>query len=284
MKFAIITSIKDQAGINIHDSLVKNHGFSENGTLDGNSKYSLELKKNPVELLTVKKESVFEKDIDKRIDADYFIFATRHQSSSEAPAFTVHPIGNWGEAEMGGEAKKLCIAPSALMKISIQTLDEKAEEHKLKGTEVLFESTHHGPLLSKPVMFIEIGSSRKQWGDTNIGKIMADSIIASIEKFIAHIKSESRFKTAVGIGGIHYANNFMKIIRNTDIAMGHICPKYNLHNFNKALLFQAIEKTEKDSGETPGVIIDWKGLGDEKKNIRQLMDELKIEYRKTTDF
>ncbi len=293
MKFAIITSIKDQAGINIHDSLVKNYGFLESGNFEEKSKHFLDIKKNSVELFVVNNESVFEEKLDERIDADYFIFATRHQSSSETPSFTVHPIGNWEKAEMGGEEKKLCLAPSALLKLSLNTLNEKIEEYGMNDVSVLYESTHHGPLLSKPAMFIEIGSTRRQWSDERFGNLMSHAIISAIEKFAMHKSSSEKFRAAIGIGGLHYANNFLKIIRNTDIAMGHICPKYNLHNLNKSLIKQALEKTENDfesdsessSGKAEKlVILDWKGLGDEKERIVNVLEELNIRYLKTTGF
>ena len=57
-----------------------------------------------------------------------------------------------------------------------------------------------------------------------------------------------------GIGGLHYANNFNKRILDSDIAIGHICPKYALENLDKEMILQGMSKTVP---KADFVLLDW---------------------------
>ena len=141
MKVEIIVSKKDAAGMNIAE-------FLKNENLNGASLHFME------------EESVFCEDIDNEIDADLFIFATKHQSASGVPSLCVHTPGNWGKADYGGKDKELGIAPASYLKAAFLKLVELSKEREL-NYEVIQECTHHGPFISKPCMFIEIGSTEK---------------------------------------------------------------------------------------------------------------------------
>ncbi len=143
--------------------------------------------------------------------------------------------------------------------------------NNLEDFEVTLECTHHGPYLEKPAMFIEIGSSLQQWQNKEAGKIIANAIINILKK-------ENNYKTAFGIGGPHYCNNFNKIMERSDIAVGHICPKHMLQFLNKEMILQAIEKIKE---KTDFVLLDWKGLGTEKARIAGLLDEMNIKHKRT---
>ena len=79
-----------------------------------------------------------------------------------------------------------------------------------------------------------------------------------------------RAKIAVGIGGPHYCNSFNKLVSRKNYAIGHICPKHHLEKLDEEMLRQAIEKTV---GKVDAIVLDWKGLGQEKA---RLLDVLKI--------
>jgi len=83
---------------------------------------------------------------------------------------------------------------------------------------------------------------------------------------------------AFGVGGLHYCNNFNKVQLRTNIAIGHICPKYMLEKLDSEMILQAMSKT---IPKPSFVLLDWKGLGREKQRIVNLLNELGIEYRRT---
>lgn len=69
-----------------------------------------DLSKYNAKLYLIEKESIYNENIDKEIEAEQFIFATKHQSSQGVHSLSCHSPGNWSIAEAGGENKKLCIA------------------------------------------------------------------------------------------------------------------------------------------------------------------------------
>lgn len=252
MKFAIIVSKKDIAGMNIASFLEK-----------------LDFRKYDANLFYLEKDTVFSENLDQEIDADLFIFATRHQSEAAKPSLSVHTQGNWARAEYGGRDRELAVNPADYIKTAFQILHK---DSKLKEFEVTLECTHHGPALNKPSMFIEIGSTQKQWENKEAGELIANTIIKLIKA------TTKKYKIAIGIGGPHYCSNFNKIELNSDIAISHICPKYMLDKLDKQMLQQAIEKTD---GKVDLILLDWKGLGTEKEKIKQITDELEIEVKRT---
>lgn len=254
MKYAIIVSEKDIAGMNIKERLLEIYDFKDNITLH-----------------IIKEDTVHSNDLDKQIEADIFIFATRHKAEAGIKTLTVHTPGNWSKAEFGGVDKKLCTAYANLMK----TAYLKLKENNNLGFEVSLECTHHGPLIDKPCMFIEIGSTEDEWRNTEAAKVIAKTIIDVLTNPI------SEDKAAIGIGGMHYCPNFNKILERTDLAVGHVCPKYQLENLDEDVLKQAIERTKE---KVELVILDWKGLGKEKQRIVELLEKLNIEYGRIGKF
>jgi len=252
MKTAIIASKKDLAGLNIASFLEKE-----------------DLSKYNSKLYLVEKESIYNENIDKEIEADQFIFATKHQSEKKVHSLSCHAPGNWGKAEAGGKDRKLCIAPAILLKNAFLELNKLA---KNLNHEVTLEVTHHGPYLEKPCFFIEIGSDEKNWQNKEAGKIISEVILNLLKN------NNNNYKVAFGIGGPHYANTFNRRTLTTDIALGHICPKYQLKNLDKEMILQAIEKT---TPKPDFILLDWKGLGKEKQRIMDLLKELNLEYKRT---
>ena len=91
------------------------------------------------------------------------------------------------------------------------------------------------------------------------------------------VKSEKRYRSCIVLGGSHYNSVAKKIILNTEYSVGHVCPKHNLKNLDSEMLKQMIEKSD-DKVEL--VVIDWKGLGDEKQRVLKLLEENNIKYKR----
>jgi len=261
MKIDIICSKKDEASKNIHEHLLlvlKSHSENQVG-------------EHKVKLHLMEKESIYMENIDKELGCDMIIFATKHVSKSGIHSLSVHTQGNWGSADYGGVKRDLGISPACWLKEGLRLLEKKSADLHY---EAIQECTHHGPQLSTPSFFIEIGSSLKEWQNKNTGKIIANTIMELLEMKIPS------YKTAVGIGGLHHTPSFKKIVLNTNIAIGHVCPKYNLHALDEKMLMQALEKTEPKANL---VLVDWKGLGEHKEKVLELLKKVSVEWKKTKE-
>ncbi len=271
MNIAIIASSKDPAGINIRNNLIELFDFEksdEKFDKDYIFRYD-KIQNKKIKLYLISDELVHAENIGKRIDADAFIFASKHNSKEAKPSFSVHPIGNWGKAELGGRERMLSMSSGFLLKKLFVELNNNV---KNLNYELTMEVTHHGPYIEKPATFIEIGSTEKEWKDNLNGKIISESIMNAISN------RNNNYKTAIGIGGPHYCSNFNKVLLRTDIALSHICPKYLLNELNQELISQAIEKTAE---KVDFILLDWKGLGTEKQRIADLLKNLNLEIKRT---
>jgi D-aminoacyl-tRNA deacylase len=271
MDIAIVVSKKDQAGLNIKRCLLDLFEFKKTDSkFDGNDVYEFE----GIRLYTAEQESIYCDNVDL-LPAEMIVFATKHQSASGIHSLSVHSPGNWGTAEFGGSDKKLCVAPASYLKAAMIALAKNAAELKY---EIIQECTHHGPYITKPCFFIEIGSAVEEWTNRQAGEVIAETIIEVLQSELP------KARAAVGIGGLHHTPNFKEIVLISDIAVGHVCPKYNLPFLNKEMLLQAIEKTVE---KVEFIVVDWKGLGTEKERVvelvKQVASEKNIEWMKTRE-
>lgn len=274
MKVAIIISSKDKAGINIKKNLMTIKKWTRVGLFDNFHYYEYKDNKNTLFLITTQKESIYNENIDIDIEnvikteLDLVIFATKHVSKSGIPSLSVHTQGNWDRAEFGGKYKTLAIAPANILKTALIKLEHHAEG---KDYDIIQEATHHGPDISRPSIFIEIGSKEEEWKNPIPGKILAETIIDLLE---GKILDE---KIAIGIGGLHTTPIFKKLMDREGIAIGHVCPKYMLEKLDKEMILQAIDKTYP---KAELILLDWKGMGKEKERITTMLDELHFGYDK----
>lgn len=211
-----------------------------------------------------------------KVKADYVVFASRHKSEVPRKTLSVHPIGNWSKAEYGGKEGMLSATSSYLLKTFFIELNKQAKEAKV-DYEVTLEATHHGPYVSKPCLFIEIGSSEKEWRDKGAGKIIAKTIIAALEKFELLNHKEVQWKTALGFGGGHYCQAFNKPMLQDEYAISHIASKYALPFLNEKLIEQAIAKTQE---KVEIALLDWKGLSGERERLLALLKKVGLPYEK----
>ncbi len=278
MKTAIIVSEKDAAGMNIKQRLISRSCFlATEEKFDGKAVLARRENEN-IKLYTVKEESVFQEEIDKKIDAELFIFATKHRSAAKIPSLSVHSPGNWGKAKLGGKDRELCVAPAKLLREGYLRLKKYNLQRNL-GYDVVVEVTHHGPHLEKPCMFIEIGSCEEQWKQIIPAEIIADVIMELVN--IKFGKNDECDECFVGVGGQHTSTNFLKVIENSDLSPSHICPKYALGNFDEEMARKAVAATY---GKVTHIILDWKGMGQEKERIKGFIEKLGIPVKRTSDF
>ncbi len=268
MKFIIISSKKDIAGMNIADCLIRSFPFKE----ERKSIYSLKHSDKEISLHIIEEDSIYY-DKANELDADYFIFASRHVSKNNDKALTIHFPGNFSDAKYGGQDNELCVAATCLLKQAFINLNNTAKDSEYNIT---LEATHHGPLLKKPVMFIELGSTIQEWKDKAAAELLARTIMKTISEY-----EKKAYETAICFGGLHYCQNFKEIILNENTAFGHICPKYNLGNINESMIMKMINASDLP---ITYALLDWKGItGEEKQKLVAILEKLNIPWKKTKD-
>lgn len=265
--YAIIVSKLDPAGMLIAKQLMEN-GFEKiNELFDGNAVYFL--KEREMKLYFINEDQIYADYVDK-ISCDCVIFASKHSSASKRPTLTVHPIGNWGKAELGGKDFELVKTSAAIMKSYLIELQKQKEEKKLEKYEVSYEATHHGPYLEKPTIYIELGSSIEQWKDEKAAKAIAETILNATEPI--------NCKAVLGFGGMHYNPHFTRIALQTEYAFSHMCAKYALQFLNKQMVEKAIANTVE---EVEAFVIEKKGLAGKREKILQILSDFNIPVLRT---
>jgi len=210
-------------------------------------------------------------DIVPAHEAECFIFASTHRSESGKPCFTAHTPGNWGAAELGGVPRTLNIASAARLSAAVRKMKGLSDASSLKW-EISVEVDHHGPTLGKPVLFVEIGSSEKEWGLPEAGMICAQGIIAAAA-------AEPIAEACIGFGGTHYCPKFTSTILS-GTPLGHIISGYSLERdgVGEEMVRQAIEKND---CKIARALLDWKGIkGERRRELVACLDALGMAWEK----
>ncbi|MCK5149391.1 hypothetical protein KAJ87_00505 [Candidatus Pacearchaeota archaeon] len=269
-KYLIIASKKDKAGANITTQLSQ---FRQNPVLSSMNQNS------NFDFYLVEDEIIYTEnlDLEKINKYDFIIFASKHKSEKKEKTLSVHAPGNWRSNDLGGEKEKICPASALFQKQIFEKLKNNSEKHHLKDYKITLECTHHGPLINKPCLFIEIGSTENEWTNRKAGFVIAKTISEIINDF----KENPYNEIAIGIGGPHYCPNFNKIQLNSNIAISHIIPQYALP-LKGEMIKEVLEKTQE---EVDFALLDWKGLGnsEQRKQVLEILDKLYVQYKKTSE-
>jgi D-aminoacyl-tRNA deacylase len=76
-------------------------------------------------------------------------------------------------------------------------------------------------------------------------------------------------KTAIGIGGPHYNSKFTRMALESEMAFGHMIPKYAVSSLDSMTLGQCVERTLE---RVEYAVLDWKGVrGQDKQPLIQLL-------------
>ena len=291
MEFLIISSTEDKASMNIRKRFLNSKDFNfEETDISWYEKpvfkLNYEFTENDVFLGLTKDPLILLNDLrleDSELNPDFLIFASRHRSETARPAFLVHTTGNWSkDANFGGEPQDLSKTSALLHKAGFISLTEQEFPPALAEFSLDIEVTHHGPtILDLPLIFMELGSSKAEWKIDDAGVLLTNAIIKAIQKYIEY-KEEGVQTVGLGFGGTHYAPNFHRLIRNNNLALSFICPKYFVQELNNELIEQMVDNTLE---KVDYFIIDWKGTNsDDKKHLIPLLEEYNIPIKKTKDF
>ncbi|MEM1565731.1 MAG: D-aminoacyl-tRNA deacylase [Candidatus Bathyarchaeia archaeon] len=269
----LVASSKDPASMNITKQILENYPF-EPRKRDFKDVHVYAFRENEqIKLVVLNEELVYAQSVTGFSPAlELIIFLSRHSSEKGIPTLSVHAPGNFGEACLGGISRKLSVAPANAMKVALKTMAQLVKEKNL-AYKVSYECTHHGPSLDKPAMFVELGSTLKQWTDTEAAKVVAQAAMEAALNF-----REREAQIAIGVGGPHYNEKFTRIALESNIAFGHIIPKYAIPEVNGEILHQCVQKTLE---KVKLALLDWKGIrGEDKQRLIETLEKLNLKIQK----
>ncbi len=264
-RVGLVYSTRDLAGKGIAKHVVELLGLREGGVLAGNTYYI----GDDIVLAGFNEDVIFFEFLDNYLDVEYYIVLSRHSSKAKIKSLTVHHPGNpTNNAEAGGKPRELSIAFPPMAKKLITLLDKYATEENLKEEyDVTLEVTHHGPTsLSKPIVFIEIGSSPEEWSDEKARNLVARVVVDSITNTLPECMPST------GFGGGHYARKHTKIMLTTNYCLGHIFSKHVIDYIDEEIILQAIKRSKPQSNN---IIIEKKGVkSTQRKKIKEIANKL----------
>jgi D-tyrosyl-tRNA(Tyr) deacylase len=179
-------------------------------------------------------------DLDQQLPTELrqgstLIFPSIHKSAAGQRGLTVHPLGNpTGVAEVGGRPRRLVPTSPGLMAAELRRLAEGGDRI---GWKANYEATHHGPHLSMPAFFAEIG-----FGDEPAAPPETIELLAAT---LTGLTPEPGDRIVLGVGGGHYAPHFTELTLERRVAFGHILARHVLDDLDDTTM-------EAARGTTPG--------------------------------
>ena len=205
----LLCSEEDVASVGIRDALIRSAEWEE----DGDLLYYDDMAMMSIPGIHIRAENIDEQARKRGADVTEMIFLSRHKAASCIPTLTVHPIGNFHNADLGGRSWTLVRSSPKTMSGLLRSLSSMETGH----FQVSFEVTHHGPWVDVPSTFIEIGSDESQWGNKEAAQMLADAILGY---------EENDNVSAIGVGGGHYAPRFTEVAIDHGLNFGHMIPEY----------------------------------------------------------
>ena len=120
------------------------------------------------------------------------------------------------------------------------------------------------------LMEIEIGTTEKQWTDVSL----CNSIAMLVDKVLS--ENIPANPSAICFGGTHYPEKFTKELLYGRFALGTVMPKHALDNLDENLFSHILERNK----TATTAILDWAGLGPNKKKVIDLLESTDLEIIK----
>lgn len=248
----------DPAGYNMAKFL------SQEMTLDGEiyrGKY--------YDLLIIPTPAISADWLEEKYDYDGFIFLSKHAAESGVLALTCHSTGNFSEAKFGGNDRQIAVPHPYVQKEYLQTLWKNKSQ--FPDFQITIEATHHGPTaLTKPTIFIEIGTTEKQWTDV--------SLCNSVAVFVHSVMTKNIPSSPIAIcfGGTHYPEKFTKELLEGKFSLGTVVPKHALDSIDEDLFLHILKQNK----IAKACLLDWGGLGSNKQRIIDFLNNTDLEVIK----
>lgn len=250
----IVASNLDPASLNIKNQLLTQADWIEIDNFQGNIIHRHSSMKDII-IITINDRKIKHENLDKEVDeklgikTKQVIFISKHDSKTGKPSLTTHPIGNYGEAQFGGKSRTLVESSPIPMTDLLRILNRNAKEAELYH-KICFEVTHHGPYLSVPTLFVEVGSNKEEWDNIEPARVVAKSVLELIESGIYKNDPRKDLPVLIGIGGGHYAPRFSDVVFEKKVAFGHMIPFYQIEsgNIDRDMFEKAIKATPNVNG------------------------------------
>lgn len=207
--------------------------------------------------------------LEEKYDYDGFVFLSKHAAESGVLALTCHSTGNFSEAKFGGNDRQVAIPHPDIQKTYLQTL--KKNQEKFSEFQITIEATHHGPTaLKKPAIFIEIGTTEKQWNDVSL----CNEVAALVHQVFSQPIPEN--PVAICFGGTHYPSKFTDELLDGKFALGTVIPKHALDNLDEELFSHILAQNKM----AKTALLDWAGLGPNKQKVLDFLATTDLEVIK----
>jgi D-aminoacyl-tRNA deacylase len=261
--YVLVASSQDLAGSTMAGYLKSHEGFAA----DGRSP-----RRKNVRLQVVPGSLLILESLDNDYpDAGSFVFLSKHRSNNQIPTLTCHCTGNFSDNPYGGNPREIAISYPSLQKGYLKAIT--AARSRVPEYDVIIEATHHGPTsLKKPALFVELGSSEKQWGDGNAAGVICDTLLGLLDNGI-----ERCGKVGVALGGTHYPSKFNKLLLESEFGLAAVASKHNLEAIDEQMLNQMIAKSVE---RVTHIVVDSKGLGSQKDRILKMAEKTGLEIHK----
>ena len=249
---------KDPAGYNIAKFISQE--LEKNGNVYRGKDFDLAIISSPV---------ISADWLEEKFDYDGYVFLSKHAAESGVLALTCHNTGNFSDANFGGNRRQVSIPHPYIQKSYIQNLWNA--RNKFSGFQITIEATHHGPTsLDKPALFIEIGTTEKEWNDVNLCNSVGQIIVDVMKE------QQKSYPTAICFGGTHYPEKFTSELIHGRYSLGTVIPKYALEQIDQSLFSHIIKRNR---GAT-AALLDWNGMGKNKQKILEMLERTDLEVIK----
>ena len=236
----VVASLRDEASVAIRTELLELPGWraSLRGSFAGTEVF--EHRDGGFVLVTIRDLHLDHDAIDYEAstalgldpgDLEAVIFLSKHRAESGMRSLTVHPLGNFGAADLGGRPGTLVPAAPEMMTVALRGLAIRGGDLGFRAT---FEATHHGPFLSTPSFFYELGSGPADWTNATAARALAEVLLAC---------REDRVPVGIGFGGGHYVPRITDVVLARDVAFGHLVPSHAVPHLDDAMIDRVIAAT-----------------------------------------
>ena len=295
----ILVSGGDIASVNQADALLKMCDWKELPPVEGLRAYSYK----HARMWWLPDGCLWEDNLDKRWELETgelikeVIFPSRHSAASGKPSLTLHYIGTMQVPEpevppFGGKAGD-CPPPNPRLAPWWRELNKVASD--FDGFDLSLETTHHGPWIETPSLFIEIGSTEKTWGHLPAAELLAGIIFRGLglDGGLGIGNWNGEGKVVVTLGGGHYAPRGNMLGMHENVWLGHMLATYalpfekdengNIFGMWETSIRKAISATKKayPGGEIVCSMDKKAFKGWQRQAIRDLLFELNIPLLKS---
>ena len=222
----MISSKSDSASMKLYDAVMRLEGWSKPISLDIGDYYMHDCGR--VYLLLIEEIHVKADHIDTLFEektslmVEEVLILSRHVSNSNTPAMTLHAIGipgilPYGEDGKAGGKNGILVPPGKYFASLFRRMNELARGKNLDSDfDLTLESTHHGPVLTSPTLYIEIGSTENEWSRDDVADCWAEIISDVLGMFdIGTSNFDPKSDVMIGFGGLQVVNISFALILTT---------------------------------------------------------------------